>query len=86
MKAALLTVGIVTVAILIYSLLAPLVLPGLARLKGHFIAASIVGHRLMLNPLTVFLSLVFGLGRGVPSAHFWQSVGVGEARGTSLRR
>ena len=31
----------------------------LATLEGHFITPSIVGHRLTLNPLTVFLSLVF---------------------------
>jgi predicted PurR-regulated permease PerM len=28
-------------------------------LEGHFVTPSIIGHRLTLNPLTVFLSLVF---------------------------
>jgi len=27
--------------------------------EGHFITPSVMGHRLTLNPLTVFLSLVF---------------------------
>jgi predicted PurR-regulated permease PerM len=31
----------------------------LATLEGHFVTPSIIGHRLTLNPLTVFLSLVF---------------------------
>jgi predicted PurR-regulated permease PerM len=31
----------------------------LATLEGHFITPSVMGHRLTLNPLTVFLSLVF---------------------------
>jgi predicted PurR-regulated permease PerM len=40
-------------------LIAPLLFLALATLEGHFITPAIMGHRLTLNPLTVFLSLVF---------------------------
>jgi predicted PurR-regulated permease PerM len=59
MEAALFTVGLVTFPTLAHALLAPLLFLGLATLEGHFITPSIMGHRLTLNPLTVFLSLVF---------------------------
>ena len=41
------------------ALLAPALFLALATLEGHFVTPSIIGHRLTLNPLTVFLSLVF---------------------------
>ncbi|HEX9070365.1 MAG TPA: AI-2E family transporter [Pseudolabrys sp.] len=59
MEVALFMVGLVTFATLTHALLAPLLFLGLATLEGHFITPSIMGHRLTLNPLTVFLSLVF---------------------------
>jgi predicted PurR-regulated permease PerM len=59
MEAALFIVGIVTFPTLTHALLAPLLFLGMATLEGHFITPSIMGHRLTLNPLTVFLSLVF---------------------------
>lgn len=59
MEAALFMVGIVTFPTLTHALLAPLLFLGLATLEGHFITPSIMGRRLTLNPLTVFLSLVF---------------------------
>ena len=59
MEAALFMVGLVTFPTLTHALLAPLLFLGLATLEGHFITPSIMGHRLTLNPLTVFLSLVF---------------------------
>jgi predicted PurR-regulated permease PerM len=59
MEAALFMVGIVTFSTLTHALLAPLLFLGLATLEGHFITPSIMGRRLTLNPLTVFLSLVF---------------------------
>ena len=40
-------------------LLAPLAFAGIAFLEGHFITPCIMGHRLTLHPLTVFLSLIF---------------------------
>jgi predicted PurR-regulated permease PerM len=59
MEVALFMVGLVTFPTLTLALLAPLLFLGLATLEGHFITPSIMGHRLTLNPLTVFLSLVF---------------------------
>jgi predicted PurR-regulated permease PerM len=59
MEAALFTVGLVTFPTLTEALVAPLLFLGLATLEGHFVTPSIMGHRLTLNPLTVFLSLVF---------------------------
>lgn len=59
MQAALFLVGLVTFPTLTQALIAPLLYLGFTTLEGHFITPSIVGHRLTLNPLTVFLSLVF---------------------------
>jgi predicted PurR-regulated permease PerM len=59
MEAALFMVGLVTFPTLTHALLAPLIFLALATLEGHFITPSIMGRRLTLNPLTVFLSLVF---------------------------
>jgi len=59
MEAALLMVGLVTFTTLTQALVAPLIFLVLATLEGHFITPSIMGRRLTLNPLTVFLSLVF---------------------------
>jgi predicted PurR-regulated permease PerM len=59
MEAALFMVGLVTFPTLTHALLAPLLFLALATLEGHFITPSVMGHRLTLNPLVVFLSLVF---------------------------
>jgi predicted PurR-regulated permease PerM len=59
MEAALFLVGLVTFPTLTLALVAPLLFVVFATLEGHFITPSIVGRRLTLNPLTVFLSLVF---------------------------
>ena len=59
MEVALFMVGLVTFPTLTHALLAPLLFLALATLEGHFITPSIMGRRLTLNPLTVFLSLVF---------------------------
>lgn len=59
MEAALFAVGLVSFATLAHALVAPLIFLGLATLEGHFITPAIMGRRLTLNPLTVFLSLVF---------------------------
>lgn len=59
MEAAMFMVGLVTFPTLTHALVAPLLFLALATLEGHFITPSIMGHRLTLNPLTVFLSLVF---------------------------
>jgi len=49
----------VTFSTLTQALVAPLLFLALATLEGHFITPSIMGRRLTLNPLIVFLSLVF---------------------------
>jgi predicted PurR-regulated permease PerM len=59
MEAALLMVGLVTFPTLAHALVAPLIFLALATLEGHFITPGIMGRHLTLNPLTVFLSLVF---------------------------
>ena len=59
MEAALFMVGLVAFPTLSHALIAPLLFLALATLEGHFITPSIIGRRLTLNPLTVFLSLVF---------------------------
>lgn len=59
MEAALFFVGLVTFTTLSHALIAPLLFLALATLEGHFITPSIMGRRLTLNPLTVFLALVF---------------------------
>src|SRR5262245_509166 len=59
MEIGLLMVGLATFPSLTQPLVAPLIFLALATLEGHFITPSIMSHRLTLNPLTVFLSLVF---------------------------
>ena len=59
MEGALFMVGLVTFPTLTHALIAPLLFLALATLEGHFVTPSIMGRTLTLNPLTVFLSLVF---------------------------
>jgi predicted PurR-regulated permease PerM len=59
MEAGLFFVGLVTFPSLTHVLVAPLVYAAFATIEGHFITPSLIGRRLTLNPLTVFLSLVF---------------------------
>ena len=59
MQLILLALGLVTFPSLSHALVAPLLYLGFTTLEGHFITPSIMGKRLTLNPLTVFLSLVF---------------------------
>jgi predicted PurR-regulated permease PerM len=59
MQLILLALGLVTFPSLTHALVAPLLYLGFTTLEGHFITPSIMGRRLTLNPLTVFLSLVF---------------------------
>jgi predicted PurR-regulated permease PerM len=55
----LLVAGLVTFPTLGQALLAPLAFVALATIEGHIITPTIVGHRLTLNPLTVFLAIAF---------------------------
>jgi predicted PurR-regulated permease PerM len=59
MEASMFLVAIVTFPSLTQAILPPLLYFAVATLEGHFITPSLVGRTLTLNPLTVFLSLVF---------------------------
>jgi len=59
MQLALFLVGLVTFPTLFQAIIGPLLYLGFTSLEGHFITPGIIGHRLTLNPLTVFLALVF---------------------------
>lgn len=59
MQAALFLVGIVTFPTLFQAMLGPLLYLAFTSLEGHFITPGIIGRRLTLNPLSVFLALVF---------------------------
>jgi predicted PurR-regulated permease PerM len=52
-------VGIITFSTLGAGLIAPLAFVGLAFLEGHFITPTIIGRRLELNALAVFIALAF---------------------------
>jgi predicted PurR-regulated permease PerM len=59
MEAVMIAVGLVTFPALTQALIAPVLYFGFTLLEGHFITSSIMGRRLALNPLWVFLSLIF---------------------------
>jgi predicted PurR-regulated permease PerM len=59
MQLIMLGVGLVTFPTLGQALLGPALYLGFTTLEGHFITPAIMGRQLTLNPLTVFLSLVF---------------------------
>jgi len=59
MEVVLLAVGLVTFPDLGHAMVAPLLYLAFTTLEGHFITPSIMGRRLLLNPLTVFLALIF---------------------------
>ena len=59
MQLVLLAVGLVTFPTLGHALVAPLLYLAFTTLEGHFVTPSIMGKRLLLNPLTVFLTLIF---------------------------
>ena len=52
-------VGLVTFPSLSHALLAPIGFVALTTAEGHFITPTIVGRRITLNPLLVFLALAF---------------------------
>jgi predicted PurR-regulated permease PerM len=59
MFAILIIVGIVALPTLGGGLLAPLAFIGIAFMEGHFITPTIIGRRLALNALAVFVTLAF---------------------------
>lgn len=52
-------VGVIHFPTLTQALIAPAVFIGVATVEGNFVTPAIVGRRLTLSPLAVFLSLVF---------------------------
>lgn len=52
-------VGLVTFASLGHALIGPIGFLALTTMEGHFVTPTIVGRRLTLNPLLVFLALAF---------------------------
>jgi predicted PurR-regulated permease PerM len=59
MEAVLFAVGLVTFPTLGQAAIAPLIYLAFTTLEGHFITPAVMGKHLLLNPLTVFLALVF---------------------------
>ena len=59
MEIGLLAAGVATFPSLSYALLAPLLFLAAATLEGQFVTPGVIGRRFPLNPLTVFLSVVF---------------------------
>ena len=59
MQLILFALGLVVFPTLTHALLAPLLYLGFTMLEGHFVTPAVMGARLTLNPLTVFLALVF---------------------------
>jgi predicted PurR-regulated permease PerM len=55
----LLGVGLVSFPSLGQALIAPAAFVGLTTLEGQFVTPAVLGRRLTLNPLTIFLSLAF---------------------------
>jgi predicted PurR-regulated permease PerM len=52
-------VGLVSFPSLAYAAIAPALFIGLTTIEGHIVTPNIVGRRLTLNPLAVFISLTF---------------------------
>jgi predicted PurR-regulated permease PerM len=59
MNIVLFAVGLVTFPTLAQAVVAPALFVAMTTLEGHFITPAIMGRRLTLNPLNVFLALAF---------------------------
>ena len=59
MELGMFLVGIVTFPSLTHAFVAPLLYVAMGLLEGQFVTPSVLGRRFTLNPLAVFLSLVF---------------------------
>jgi predicted PurR-regulated permease PerM len=57
--AILVVVGVVALPTLSAAVMAPMAFVGIAFMEGHFITPTIIGRRLSLNALAVFLGLAF---------------------------
>jgi predicted PurR-regulated permease PerM len=73
MFAILVGVGIVALPTLSAALVAPLAFVGIAFLEGHFVTPTIIGRRLALNALAVFLGLAFWTWMWGPMGAFLSS-------------
>ena len=65
-------VGLITFPTVSYALLAPLLYIAMGLVEGQFITPSVLGRRFTLNPLTVFLALVFWAWLWGPVGAFWR--------------
>jgi predicted PurR-regulated permease PerM len=59
MTFVLFAVGLITFPTLAQALIAPVLYVAVTTLEGHFVTPSIMGRRLTLNPLIVFIALAF---------------------------
>jgi predicted PurR-regulated permease PerM len=59
MELGMFLVGLVSFPSLTHAIFAPILYLAMGLIEGQLITPSIVGHRFTLNPLTVFMSLVF---------------------------
>jgi predicted PurR-regulated permease PerM len=59
MFAVLTVVGVITFSTISAGLIAPLAFAGIIFLEGHFLTPAIIGRRLELNALAVFMALAF---------------------------
>jgi predicted PurR-regulated permease PerM len=59
MTVVVLSVSLVTFQTLGYALLPPIAFIALATIEGQIVTPTILGHRLTLNPLLVFVAIVF---------------------------
>ncbi|MGE5157546.1 MAG: AI-2E family transporter, partial [Gemmatimonas sp.] len=66
-------VGIISLQSLGAALIAPLAFCGIAFLEGHFITPTIIGRRLALNALAVFLGIAFWTWMWGPMGAFLSS-------------
>ena len=66
-------VGIVALPTLSAAIIAPLAFCGIAFLEGHFVTPTIIGRRLALNALAVFLALAFWTWMWGPMGAFLSS-------------
>jgi predicted PurR-regulated permease PerM len=59
MVAVLFSVGLVVFPSLSYALIAPIAFVGLTTLEGQIVTPTVIGRRLTLNPLAIFLMIAF---------------------------
>jgi predicted PurR-regulated permease PerM len=71
--AVLVVVGIIALPTLGGGLVAPLAFVGIAFMEGHFITPTIIGRRLALNALAVFIALAFWTWLWGPMGSFLSS-------------